>query len=179
MFAACVGLLGCRAAPQEATPQRQAASNHSAVPGQLTFADVRSGHVEEWRSTPGTLGSRFAVPLSPSDIREFRDLVKRATVLAGASQRSFISGRLGVLHTAVGEFGFCVGKEKIGSRTYRASLRPFGPPDGRDEVHLRWSRKDGRELMAALTRMLDANAGQAKPVSYVFFTGHLPWWHSR
>ena len=75
----------------------------------------------------------------------------------------------GVVHTSLAEFAFDVGAEKVGTRTYRASLRPFGLPEGISDIHLRWFREDGRALMAILQRQLDNNSEFANPATQFLF----------
>lgn len=170
-------LVGCSTAKQDAKAPQPDVTIEAIPPERLTLADVESAHVQAWRKIPKRLDSRVAIPLAASDLLEFRDWVAKADVLDGDQKGMFIGSENGVLHTSQGEFEFFVGSEKIATRTYRATIRPFGLPEGRSELNLRWSREDGRALMKALRRKLHDNAGLAKPASLFFFTGRHPWWH--
>lgn len=78
----------------------------------------------------------------------------------------FIDGETGVLHTTHGDYEFFFGEEKVATHTHGASCKPVGDPQGRAQVHVRWSPEVGRRLMAVLRRKLETNAAQASRTGY-------------
>jgi hypothetical protein len=165
------GTVGCRSTPkvdphsEHLTP---ASAPRSESSNQLGFGDLRSALFDDWRPTgAAAIRLRWTVPLSVADLAELRALVESGCRLDAPPAGMFITAEQGVLHTVRGDYELVVGDEKVAARTYRASCRPVGAPEGREEVHLRWSQDAGEQLMAALRSKLVANAAQACRTGYV------------
>ena len=161
MFLVAFGVSGCRGAPTTVASPPPAKS-------ELGFDDLRSARVDAWLPAGAAANRvRCTVPLSAADLADLRTLLANGVRVEAAAMPMFTTAEHGVLHTARGDYEFMVGEEKIAARTCRASCRPVGAPEGREELHLRWTEPVGERLMAALRSKLAANEAQATRVGHV------------